>query len=84
MEIILEIKNFSVFKGGLATAPPLIQNKYGRRKMRFSLLYSWIFVLIKFVKRCICGRKKIKDEDDSTKLPTSVSVQQSASKQEVN
>ena len=51
--------------------------------MSFSKLFSWILAILKFVKRCICGRKKVKDEDDKIRLPTSVSVQQSVEKQEV-
>ena len=47
------------------------------------MLFSWFFALIKFIKRCICGRKKIKDEGDSTKIPSGVLVQQSSAKQEV-
>ena len=51
--------------------------------MRFTMLFSWFIALIKFIKRCICGRKKIKDEGDNTKIPSSVLVQQSSTKQEV-
>ncbi|XP_028405973.1 receptor-binding cancer antigen expressed on SiSo cells-like [Dendronephthya gigantea] len=51
--------------------------------MRLSQLFSCIFALINFIKRCIFGRKKTKDEDNNVKAPSGVLVQKSAEEEDL-
>ena len=59
--------------------------KDGRRcNMRISKLFTWICVLLSYIKRIICGRRKEKNGDNNITLPSRVSVQQSTQKSQVN